>query len=113
MSQVGLSPDQVRRIAEAIAREITTGHTAGGPAQAAAHAPAAPGGEPVGHGVFATVDEAVKASRKAFEALDALGLDKRKAIVAAIRAASIANAESLAREAVDETGLGRFEDKVQ
>ncbi|MFW5738974.1 MAG: aldehyde dehydrogenase family protein [Myxococcota bacterium] len=111
MTQPNISPEQIRRIAEAIASEITSGRKA-------APAPGAPA--PVstatygkgGNGVFVTVDDAVVASRKAFEALDALGLERRKVIVAKMREACLAHAESLAHAAVEESGLGRYEDKV-
>lgn len=111
MTQPGISPEQIRRIAEAIATEITNGR--GGPPAAGAPAAVQTGSAPAGvDGVFATVDEAVTASRKAFEALDALGLERRKAIIDKIREVCLTQAESLAREAVEETKLGRYEDKV-
>jgi propionaldehyde dehydrogenase len=110
MTQPGISPEQIRRIAEAIANEVTTGQRATRPS---APAQSSPGASPAGaEGVFATVDEAVIASRKAFEALDALGLERRKAIIAKIRQVCLAQAEPLARAAVEESGLGRYEDKV-
>jgi aldehyde dehydrogenase len=100
-----INPDQIRRMAEAIARELIGG-SAPAAAPAAAHAA-------VGDGAFSTMDECAKAARAAYVALDSLGLEKRKAIVAAMRSALRPMAESLARAAVDESGLGRFEDKIQ
>ena len=70
------------------------------------------GGEPLGEGVFATVDEAVTAARTAFEVYREMGLDRRYAIVDAIRRQMRENSESLARMAFEETGLGRWRDKV-
>src|SRR5437588_3514482 len=64
-------------------------------------------------GIFADVDAAVTAARRAYEALDQLTLEKRKEIIAAIRAEMIAHAEELAKQAHTETGLGRWEDKVK
>jgi len=90
----------VRRIAEAIAREI-----AGGPFREAE--------SPLGGGVFATVDEAVRAATSAFRALDMVGLEQRKTIVESMRSFMLSHARSLAEEAVGETGLGRVEDKIQ
>lgn len=72
-------------------------------------APAAPGGD----GIYRDLDSAVAAAQRAFRALEALTLEKRQELVAAIRAAMRANAELLARMAHEETGLGRYEDKVQ
>lgn len=99
-----INPDNIRRIAEAIAREIAppppdTGAVYDSPTN-------------LGHGVFATVDEAVKAARVAFEQLDAMGLDKRFTIIEAIRQVARAHASPLAKLAVEETGLGRYEDKL-
>jgi acyl-CoA reductase-like NAD-dependent aldehyde dehydrogenase len=110
MTQSAIGPDQIRRIAEAIARELSTGQ----PAPRASAPASTKSADPAGgsDGVFATVDEAVNAARVSFEVLDALGLEKRKSIIAAIRKVCLANAESLARAAVDESGLGRYEDKV-
>lgn len=105
MSQLGISPDQIRRLAETIAREIS------GDAPRA-HAPGAAPSQSLGDGVFATIDEAVNASRQAFEALDKLGLDKRFAIIESVRQVLRPQAEALAKLAHDETGLGRYENKV-
>ena len=65
-----------------------------------------------GNGLFSTVDDAVGAARMAQGKLAAEGIERRKAYIGAIRAAGIANAERLARSAYEETGLGRFRDKV-
>ena len=64
-------------------------------------------------GIFTTIDDAVRAARAAFVALGAMTLEKRYEIVAAIRAAMLTEADSLARMAHEETGLGRPEDKYQ
>lgn len=66
-----------------------------------------------GDGIFADVEAAVTAARAAFEQLDQMTLEKRKQIIAAIRAEMIARAEELAKLAHGETGLGRWQDKVQ
>ena len=63
-------------------------------------------------GVFAELDSAVNAAARAFRELDRMPLALRDKIIANIRESMLANAESLAREAREETGLGRFEDKV-
>ena len=64
------------------------------------------------YGVFATVDLAVKATRKAYEGLNALTLEQRSKIIESIRAKMRLHAENLAQKALDETGMGRYEDKV-
>jgi acyl-CoA reductase-like NAD-dependent aldehyde dehydrogenase len=63
-------------------------------------------------GLFPTVDEAVKAAREAQPVYVALPLRKRAQIIAAIRAVMLENAAVLAKAAHEETGLGRFEDKI-
>ena len=63
-------------------------------------------------GVFATLDEAVQAAQRAQRDLAELGLAVRVAMVEAIRRSCLDNLENLARLAVEETGLGRVEDKV-
>ncbi len=63
-------------------------------------------------GVHATLDEAVAAARRAFEAFQHTPLDTRRAIIAAIRDTLSANWQALAELAVSETGLGRVEDKI-
>ncbi|MBE0565704.1 MAG: aldehyde dehydrogenase EutE, partial [Krumholzibacteria bacterium] len=65
-----------------------------------------------GDGVFATVDDCVDAARAAFHNLAAGGLEQRRGIIAAMRAAMREHGERLARLAWQETGLGRWEHKV-
>lgn len=64
-------------------------------------------------GIFTNLDEAVNAASKAQIELVGLTLAKRKEIVAAVRVAAQSNAETLSVMAVNETGLGRYEDKVK
>lgn len=67
----------------------------------------------VGSGIHETIDQAVSAARKAQPRFVALPLEKRKAIIRAIRDVALANKKEWAAAAVLETGLGRVEDKVQ
>jgi acyl-CoA reductase-like NAD-dependent aldehyde dehydrogenase len=97
------SPEQIRRLAEMIAREMV-----------AERAQDSPGtGTSLGGGVFSSLDDAVAAAAVAWKALDALGLEKRYSIIESMREAMRQNARPLAALAVEETGLGRVEDKVQ
>lgn len=66
-----------------------------------------------GNGIFNTIDDAVNAAKKAQEAWISLKLEKRKDIIAAIRKSMLEHAEDLAKRAHDETGLGRYEDKIK
>lgn len=63
-------------------------------------------------GLFDKVDDAIKAAAKAQKQLMSMGLQKREELVAVVRAASIKNAEPLAKLGVEESGLGRVEHKI-
>jgi len=63
-------------------------------------------------GVHNTVDEAVASARKAFELWGEQPLSVRAKAVEAIRSICRANLSNLARMAHQETGLGRYEDKL-
>ncbi|HEX5855945.1 MAG TPA: aldehyde dehydrogenase, partial [Thermoanaerobaculia bacterium] len=101
------SPEQIRHLAELIARELMAASSAWSPPLSASP------GAGLGGGVFSKLDDAVAAASAAFRALDALGLEKRHALIESMREAMRQNARSLAALAVEETGLGRAEDKVQ
>lgn len=63
-------------------------------------------------GVFSNINKAVEAADLAFNEFSALELEIRKKIIEKIRQVSMANKEMLARLAHEETGMGRYEDKV-
>ncbi|RME44287.1 MAG: aldehyde dehydrogenase family protein, partial [Chloroflexi bacterium] len=65
-----------------------------------------------GDGIFPTIDEAVAAARTAFQQYRDLGLEIRRAVIESIRRSMREHAQHLARLAHDETGLGRYPDKV-
>src|ERR1039457_5002764 len=100
MSQA-FSPEQNRRLAELLAPEPAPDPATGAPP------PSARGGR------FSSLDSTVAAAAVAFKALDALGLEKRHEVIESMRDTMRQNAHSLAALAVEETGLGRVEDKVQ
>ena len=62
-------------------------------------------------GVFERLEDAVAAASAAYKRLDTVALRER--VVDVIRRAARANARRLAEMAVDETGMGRIEDKVR
>src|SRR5215831_14684153 len=72
---------------------------------------AGPGASATGDGVYPTLDEAIAAAATAWRSTR-MELDQRKTVIAAIRKAGLAQAEMLARTAVEETGLGRVDDKL-
>ena len=63
-------------------------------------------------GVFDDIYAAIYAADKAFVELGETPLETRRAMVAEMRRVILDNAERLSRLAVDETGMGRVEDKV-
>ncbi len=64
-------------------------------------------------GAFPDVNSAVQAAQVAFGHLHLLSLEHREKIIASMRQAARENAHVLAREAWEETGMGRYEDKIQ
>ncbi|MBU1218429.1 aldehyde dehydrogenase EutE [Myxococcota bacterium] len=64
-------------------------------------------------GIFATVDEAVTAAKKAYIEFSSVPLERRKVFIQAMREAAIAHAEIFAQESVSESGFGRVADKIQ
>src|SRR5438309_149144 len=64
-------------------------------------------------GVFDNVNDAVAAAAKAQKQLDALGLDARKRATDCIRKICIEQADSLGREEMEETKIGRLEHKIE
>lgn len=63
-------------------------------------------------GVFNTTDEAIDAAEEAQRQLIALSLETRKNIVNALRQTGLKYAEEFARRTVEETKMGRVEDKI-
>lgn len=107
-----------RRIEEIVTRVLE--RLGGGPTTAPARAVAPPveakkagANIPRGtNGVYADADAAAKASRKAFEQNERTPVAIKVKMVAAMRKAVLDNLEKLSQYAVEETGLGRYEDKL-
>jgi acyl-CoA reductase-like NAD-dependent aldehyde dehydrogenase len=103
---------------EAIARRIVadldgkTGGPAGGAGTAVSSSASAPGATGGPMGIHATVNAAVEAARKAQPRFAALPLKVRAKVIEAIRGTMRENGAALARAAHEETGFGRYEDKV-
>jgi aldehyde dehydrogenase len=66
----------------------------------------------LGDGVFATVDEAVKAAAAAQRRVAAMSLEERGRMVEAIRRVCDERARELGRRELDETGIGRLDHKI-
>jgi acyl-CoA reductase-like NAD-dependent aldehyde dehydrogenase len=82
--------------------------------------PASTAGKPTGvvipdarRGCFPDIDSAIDAAEKAFLEFQSVSLAQRKRIVQAIRDICMDHIESLAQIAREETGLGRYEDKIK
>lgn len=63
-------------------------------------------------GVFQNIEEAINAADEAFKVYIQLPLDVRNQIIENIRRVCLAHNEAMSRMAHEETGLGRFEDKM-
>ncbi|MEW6756076.1 MAG: aldehyde dehydrogenase family protein [Candidatus Latescibacterota bacterium] len=98
-----VSDEQIRRIVEEVVQRVVGG------TPAANGAPRS-GGE---DGVFETVDQAVEAATRAQRELVALSLAERRRILQALRETTRAHAEDFSRRTVEETGMGRLEDKIK
>lgn len=114
-SHGSLSEDRIAEIVDRVLARLGSGTTAG-PAPGASLA-AQPGNGapniPRGTlGVYADADAAVQAARRGFVANEALPLRTRAAMIDAMRRVARAHLRDLAAFAVQETGLGRFEDKL-
>jgi acyl-CoA reductase-like NAD-dependent aldehyde dehydrogenase len=98
---VQMDQHQIERIVQDIVRGLNTG----------TQTPGASGGEALG--IFPDVDSAVNAATVAFGQLDLLPLARRQDIIRHMRQATRDNAQVLAYEAWQETGMGRYEDKIE
>ncbi len=102
-----LSDQQVDAIAQQVLKRL------GGAAPSPRPSPEGRGSQAENRlGTYGDMDSAVKAAQGAFAALDAMTLAKRDEIIANIRKWSLRESESLAFAAHQETGFGRYEDKI-
>ena len=67
---------------------------------------------PTGMGIFTDMNEAIAAAKKAQAVLRRMSMDQREKIISKIREKIIENSETLARMAVDETGMGNVGHKI-
>ncbi|MEA1927374.1 MAG: aldehyde dehydrogenase family protein [Candidatus Auribacterota bacterium] len=64
-------------------------------------------------GIFDNLEDAISAAESAQKELIGMTLEKRGEIIEAMRQAGRDNAEKMSRMAVEETGMGRFDSKIQ
>jgi acyl-CoA reductase-like NAD-dependent aldehyde dehydrogenase len=105
-----LTDQEIDEIARRIAADISSGSSGAAGSQPAVFSPAATYDSTLG--VFSTVNEAVAAAKVAQVQFAALRLEQRAKILAAMRQSMRENGDMLARSAHEETGFGRYEDKV-
>lgn len=65
----------------------------------------------LGRGVFTDIDSAVAAAREAFTRFSTMGLQRRYAVIAEMRREAHQHVAHMAKAAVEETGLGRVDQK--
>jgi aldehyde dehydrogenase len=106
-----------RRIAEIVQKVVAELRPQAAPVSPR---PAAPPAVDGGHapasgqdGVYPDIDSALSAARVAQGRLADLPLERRNLLIAAMRQAATEHAPALARAAWQETGMGRYEDKVE
>jgi acyl-CoA reductase-like NAD-dependent aldehyde dehydrogenase len=104
----GLTDQEIEIIARRIVADLGGRDGTGGKDKVAGPQPS-PAGE---LGVFDNLDAAVRGASTAFREFDEMGLRKRNTIIAAIRNTMREHGDALAKEAFEETGLGRYADKV-
>jgi aldehyde dehydrogenase len=117
MSALGALPAASREqmVAE-IARDVVArlqAQLAAGPEKTPAEEPPRVAAPRPGHGVFATVDEAVAAAARAQVRVAAMSLEERGKIVAVIRRLCEEHKRDLAERELAETGIGRLDHKIQ
>ncbi|HEX2688974.1 MAG TPA: aldehyde dehydrogenase family protein [Kofleriaceae bacterium] len=112
-----------RKIEEIVSRVIErlgsgmAGASAGSTAPVRSNPPSAAPNKQVNiprgtNGIYADADQAVKAARRGFEQNEKAPVATRMKMIEAMRRVVLANNDALSRYAVEETGLGRYEDKL-
>ena len=107
-----LSQEEIQDIIARVRRRLGEAGEPPGPGLRARKALSAAEAVELDSGIFVSIGDAVEAATRAYAVYQRIGLQGRKAIVAAVRAAMLGNAERLAEMAVAETGLGRVADKI-
>lgn len=106
------APADIATIVRQVIAELShAGSTAASPSVASD--PVGAGSLSGAHGIFSTVDEAVRAAQEAFIKLSDLGIEGRKKAIAHIRRIAIEDAEELGRLEFAETKIGRLAHKIE
>lgn len=109
-----LTDQEIDEIARRIAADISRGGSAAPVASYVSSSSSSSSSPAVDTslGIFSTVTDAVNAARAAQPKFVNLKLQQREKIIEAMREAMRENGDALAKAAHEETGLGRYEDKV-
>jgi aldehyde dehydrogenase len=109
-----LDEARIAEIVERVVERLGAGAPAA-PARGSAPVEAAQGARiPRGtRGVYADAEAAVSAARRGYAANERAPLELRRKMIEAMREVTRKHLEDLARFAVEETGLGRYEDKLK
>ncbi|MEE3262166.1 MAG: hypothetical protein VX290_04920, partial [Candidatus Latescibacterota bacterium] len=105
-----VNEDRVRQIVEEVVQRVVRTPAAPGSAAGSGSGTDRRGS---GVGLFTSVEEAVAAADRAQQELLGLTLEQRKQIIEAIRQTTRDHAETFSRMALEETGIGRLEDKLK
>jgi len=100
---------QIAQIVEKVVSRLAADGSVQVPSAPAVHTPQFQAGD----GVFRDADAAVNAAQDAYERIQATPLEIRAKAIEAMREVGRRLAPELSRRAVEETGLGRVEDKIQ
>ena len=105
---MNLDEAQIQSVVEQVVRNLALEQSP--PAVIASPSPSVSGGE---DGIFDRLDDAVNAAVQAQRALEALSLEARRNIIAAIRESAMAHAKGLSQQTFEETGMGRVPHKIK
>ncbi len=105
---MNLDEAQVRAVVENVVRGLTANGQSPS-IQTPSPRPAGSGDD----GIFERLDDAIRASCLAQQALESLSLDTRRRIIAAVRTTALEHASGLAAQTCDETGMGRVPHKIR
>src|SRR5947209_7082540 len=100
-----VTDEVIRNVVQEVLANMRNGKPISGNGKAAAQAR--------GWGVFEDVDAAVAAAAEAQKQFEARGLEERRRAVACIRRICIEQAQTLGREELEETRIGRLDHKIE
>lgn len=98
--------DSIREIVAEVVKGLDLAETS------AQGSPATAEDEDLGSGIFPDIESAIAAAGIAHRELMKLGLETRRRVIQAMRDATLRNKELISKAVHEETGLGRWQDKV-